>query len=132
MGSVSIDGMCSLQIHVGIMAYDISIALDLPRLRDEPTFQTLIETLQVLELSPSRWAESKSELTVDEDTAGISRWLTSILKNSFNWLSDLEHPDGDGISAAEQLEMLWDLASQRISERCGRTGKLISTSGIAS
>ncbi|RDL33090.1 uncharacterized protein BP5553_08529 [Venustampulla echinocandica] len=102
MGSISID------------------VLDLPRLRDEPTFQTLIETLQVLELNPSRWADSKSELTVAEDTTGVSRWLTSIMKNSFDWLQDLTHPDSDGITAAEQLEMLWDLASQRMSERCGR------------
>jgi len=74
----------------------------------------MLELLSALELKPSSWSEQAS--TTLEDTPGISRYLTSILKNSFDWLDDSVDPDG------ERREMLWDLASKRISERCGRAG----------
>lgn len=74
----------------------------------------MLGLLSALELKPSSWS-TQSSATL-EDTPGLSGYLTSILKNSFGWLDDSVDPDG------EKKEMLWDLASKRISERCGRTG----------
>ncbi|TVY19192.1 Protein-lysine N-methyltransferase EFM2 [Lachnellula arida] len=88
-------------------------ALDFPRLRDEPSFDEMLGLLSALELKPSSWSNQSS--TALEDTPGLSGYLTSILKNSFGWLDDSVDPDG------EKKEMLWNLASKRISERCGRT-----------
>jgi hypothetical protein len=90
------------------------IVLDFPRLRDEPAFEEMLGLLSALELKPSSWSEQASAKV--EDTPGLSRYLTLILKNSFDWLDDSVDPEG------EKKEMLWDLASKRISERCGRTG----------
>jgi hypothetical protein len=89
------------------------IALDFPRLRDEPSYDELLDLLSALEIKPSSWTEQHSAAV--EDTAGISRYLTSVLSNPFDWLDEVD-PEG------EKKELLWDLASKRISERCGRSG----------
>jgi hypothetical protein len=89
------------------------MALDFPRLRDEPSYEELLGLLSALEIKPSSWTEQNAPAL--EDTAGISRYLTSVLSNSFDWLDGVD-PEG------EKKEVLWDLASKRISERCGRSG----------
>ena len=112
MGSQSINGKFSSTQDWHFVLRPI--VLDFPRLRDEPSFDEMLGLLSALELKPSSWSDQASATL--EDTPGISRYLTSILKNSFDWLDDSVDPDG------EKKEMLWDLASKRISERCGRTG----------
>jgi hypothetical protein len=93
--------------------YSPFIALDFPRLLDEPSYGELVDLLSALEIKPSSWTEQNSATV--EDTAGVSRYLTSVLSNPFDWL-DKSDPEG------EKKEVLWDMASKRISERCGRSG----------
>ncbi|KAF4629461.1 hypothetical protein G7Y89_g8684 [Cudoniella acicularis] len=90
--------------------------LDLPHLRDKPSFQVLVETLKALTLNPSTWSDSAFDSSTPEDPIATSRYLTFILKNPFDWFEDAADVDSN-----EQREMVWNLASQRLSERCGRT-----------
>ena len=112
MGSQAINGKCITPTRLHFVLRPI--VLEFPRLRDEPSFEEMLGLLSALELRPSSWSEETSATL--EDTPGLSHYLTSILKNSFDWLDDSIGPGG------EQKEMLWELASKRISERCGRSG----------
>ncbi|TVY65670.1 Protein-lysine N-methyltransferase EFM2 [Lachnellula suecica] len=95
------------------MGSQVINVLDLPRLREEPSFEEMLAVLTSLEVKPLSWSDQAS--ATSEDIPGLSSYLTSILKNSFEWLDDSVDPDG------EKKEVLWDLASKRISERCGRS-----------
>ncbi|KAH8648005.1 putative methyltransferase-domain-containing protein [Tricladium varicosporioides] len=91
-------------------------ALDLPRLREEPRFEILVQSLESLTVNPSTWSESDVDTDAPRDDIAISRYLTSILKSPLDWLRD-----GEGLDADERREKLLDLTSQRLAERCGRS-----------
>ncbi|CAG8956896.1 hypothetical protein HYFRA_00012351 [Hymenoscyphus fraxineus] len=94
--------------------------LDLPRLRDEPSFETLVQALEALTIKPSLWS---GEATPTENTVATSRYLTSILSSGFEWFQDPTSEKSHGLLADEQREFLWNLASVRITERCGRSAQ---------
>ncbi|KAG6011206.1 hypothetical protein E4U54_008214 [Claviceps lovelessii] len=99
-------------------------ALDLPQAFQKPSFSVLLTTLQSLELSPPVWNHSRrrSEILVEQESlasrhkAEITRYISTIIKSPLSWIGD-----------DEQKEVIWELASKRMSERCGRTamGELI-------
>ncbi|EHL02272.1 putative Rapid response to glucose protein 1 [Glarea lozoyensis 74030] len=108
-------------------------ALDLPLLRQKPSYETLVNSLEALTIAPSTWSESEISALAEEDAAGIPRYLTSILSNAFDWLQDQTSEKSHGLLAEEQKEVLWNLASQRMTERCGRSaqGEITRTWRIA-
>lgn len=92
--------------------------LDLPPLHTHPSASTLLETLDGLRIKPSTFDGG----ALDEDTGskvdfrstdGLPRYLTNIVGSKLSWIDD------DTLK-----EAVWERASERLSERSGRTGKL--------
>ena len=81
--------------------------------------------LEALTIAPSSWSTTEAFSREEENTVATSRYLTSVLSNSFDWLQDPTSEKSRGLLAEEQKEFLWDLASQRLSERCGRSGESV-------
>lgn len=96
---------------------DSQAVFDLPNLRTQPTFETLQRTLQALEVKPTTWSEAVKRSTGGSSEAAVSRYLTGIISNLFEWFDRTEDGDVD-----DKREILWDLASKRVTERCGRSG----------
>lgn len=87
--------------------------MKLPVLRQEPGYTTILSVLQSLQTASSD----------DASRTEASRWLTSIIKNNLLWL-DVPIMEGNSlIEPEDQREIIWDLASRRLAERCGRSGK---------
>ncbi|GAB0138933.1 hypothetical protein EsDP_00007152 [Epichloe bromicola] len=99
-------------------------ALDLPQTFQKPSFPILLTTLRSLELSPPIWnhCRRRSEALAEQESrasrrkAEITQYISTIIKSPLSWIED-----------DEQKEIIWELASKRMSERCGRTamGELI-------
>lgn len=53
----------------------------------------------------------KHQETVAQDPREIAAYLSTIIKSQLSWLVD-----------EEDREAIWDEASRRFSERCGRSG----------
>ena len=91
------------------------IVLELPNIYTRPSAAILLETLDALAIKPSTFDGSGHEY-VDKLNGigfgdGIPRYLTTIVSNPLEWVGD------------ESLrEKIWEIASARLSERCGRTG----------
>lgn len=91
--------------------------LDLPQIYQKPSYSSLLHTLSLLELTPPIWSHSstRSEIIETQESLAsqrrgdIARYLGQIIKSPLEWLDD------------EQREEVWELASKRMSERCGRT-----------
>ncbi|KAK3336943.1 putative methyltransferase-domain-containing protein [Cercophora scortea] len=95
----------------------------LPHLWQKPSFTTLASCLQDLRLDLPVWNLSVSQTEIlqkqqqqqqqesqTHDRREIIAFLSSIIKSSLAWLA-----------TDEQREEIWEQASKRLSERCGRT-----------
>jgi hypothetical protein len=95
------------------------VALDLPRLHTRPCAEVLIRTLDGLAIKPSTFdgIAGGAELhNARGAESGVPRYLTGIVSSQLGWIED------------EALkERVWELASIRLSERSGRSGKLVYT-----
>ena len=92
----------------------------LPKLQDQPSFEKLSEALEGLALTPASWSTKQVENLGTGDAKGVNNYLLSIISSRLKWLK--VKPEGDA-SATDPKEVLWDLASKRMAERCGRSGK---------
>lgn len=86
--------------------------LDLPQLYQRPSGQALLSVLTDLSLQPPSWdkvanASAKRRKIKSE---GIPSYLTKIVSSSLGW-----------IESDDEREQIWEAASQRLSERSGRT-----------
>ncbi|XP_044719989.1 lysine methyltransferase domain-containing protein [Hirsutella rhossiliensis] len=87
----------------------------------KPSCAILLATLDALELSPPTWnREGGRPSTGHESLASqrkgeTTRYLSSIIKSPLAWIDD------------DDRERVWELASRRMAERCGRTamGELV-------
>jgi hypothetical protein len=91
---------------------------ELPHLWQKPTCEVLIACLKKLRLEPPVWnlhvspTQILKEQTVTaHDRREILSFLSTIIKSGLPWL------DND-----DEREVIWEEASKRMSERCGRTG----------
>lgn len=91
---------------------------ELPHLWQKPAYSVLLACLETLHVEPRVWgigAARTSILQAQAATAHDRRetvaFLSAIIKSSLPWL------DGD-----DEREVIWEAASKRMSERCGRTG----------
>lgn len=95
---------------------------ELPHLWQRPAYTTLLDVLQRLRQEPRIWGlkESREEILKAQAASmaeaafnrqEIISFLSSIIKSGLPWL------DND-----EQREDIWEEASRRLAERCGRTG----------
>ncbi|KAK6496695.1 hypothetical protein TWF481_001683 [Arthrobotrys musiformis] len=92
---------------------------DFPHASTRPTFNTLLTILDLLAIPPPSWDDFGSgggtaALTSPQKKVEIignpTPWLTSLISSSLKWL-----PTDDC------REVIWETASARLSERCGRT-----------
>lgn len=98
--------------------------MDLPNIRKKPSYDAILSALQALQVQPSSWIRlSDAEKSPASDQAVVQRFLMSIIASDLEWLQESPGFDGDVLAAQEQRETLFDLASRRIAERCGRSGK---------
>lgn len=83
-----------------------------------PGYETLLDALRSLELSPPIWNHNRrrSDILAEQESLATqrkteaARYLSSIIKSPLAWLDD-----------DDQREEVWTQASRRMSERCGRT-----------
>lgn len=91
---------------------------ELPHLWQKPTFEVLLNSLKTLRVKPRIWNLHVSRADILKEQAAtvhdrreVISFLSAIVKSSLAWL------DSD-----DEREMIWEEASKRMSERCGRTG----------
>ncbi|KAK6074158.1 hypothetical protein SCUP515_06548 [Seiridium cupressi] len=92
--------------------------LDFPQVWQRPPYDDLIACLKKLYVQPPIWNPSTSKRVILEDHENNARfrkevatYLASIIKSDLRWIDD-----------DEEKEAIWDEASRRLSERCGRAG----------
>ncbi|PWW76438.1 hypothetical protein C7212DRAFT_357374 [Tuber magnatum] len=83
------------------------LVLDLPALYTRPPVDALLSTLNRLVLGPTSWEEGGEGVS---DPPGLTKWLTSIIASPLKWIGN-----------DEVKETVWETASTRLAERCGRT-----------
>ncbi|OTA87867.1 hypothetical protein M434DRAFT_399273 [Hypoxylon sp. CO27-5] len=95
----------------------ISIA-DLPQVWQKPTSGELLASLKLLKIDPPIWSPNTSRKIIVETYQNaaqfrreVATYLSSIIMSDLGWI---EHED--------EKEALWDEASRRLAERCGRAG----------
>ena len=87
--------------------------LDLPQIYQRPLSETLLSVLDDLALAPPSWdvdIKVSSKRSISEE--GVPAYLIKIVSSPLPWIED------DNIK-----EKIWEAASQRLSERSGRTGR---------
>lgn len=85
--------------------------LDLPALHSTPDFASLSRCLEEFVIKPSKNFQNVTQ----KEIPGLFNWLTALVGSPLHWLADSER------------ELIWDLASQRLTERCGRTAAATQT-----
>lgn len=83
-----------------------------------PGATDLVEILDSLEVKPPTWSHRRRRSDIlEEQTAlaaqkkgEVTRYLSSVIKSPLAWIED-----------ESQREDIWELASKRMSERCGRS-----------
>lgn len=92
--------------------------LDLPQLWQRPSYEELINVLRGLELALPTWsgkhvdrqeAVHRQESYLSQQRGEVTRYLSTVVCNDLDW-----------IESEEDKETVWQMASRRISERCGR------------
>ncbi|KAF4125149.1 putative methyltransferase [Geosmithia morbida] len=90
---------------------------DLPQIWQRPSYSSLISALESLEVRLPVWnhGRKRSDVLAEQETlanrhnASATRYLSTIIGSRLSWL------DGD-----EERDRVWDQASRRMAERCGR------------
>lgn len=92
--------------------------LDLPSPWQKPPFEVLLTCLEHLRVETPAWELDvplapvpKQERLTTQEAQEITSYLSFVIKSSLSWLRD-----------EDQREKIWNEASKRISERCGRAG----------
>jgi hypothetical protein len=86
---------------------------DLPTMIEEPSYDDLLEVMAKMKVKPSSWtSRAANKPDTEQEAKRLARYLTSVISNDLKWL---EHD--------AQRERIWEIASKRLAERCGRTGK---------
>ncbi|KAI1082031.1 putative methyltransferase-domain-containing protein [Whalleya microplaca] len=95
----------------------ISIA-DFPQVWQKPSSEELLAYLKRLKVDPPIWSSTTSRKSISETYQNaaqfrreVATYLSSIIKSNLGWIQD-----------DDEKEALWDEASRRLSERCGRAG----------
>ncbi|KAH7319137.1 putative methyltransferase-domain-containing protein [Rhexocercosporidium sp. MPI-PUGE-AT-0058] len=96
--------------------------MDLPSLRQNPSYNSILKALESLQLKPSSWDEtSVPEGTHPEGDVSANVFLISVIMSEFEWLQEMKDDAGVVLSVDDQKEKLITEASSRMSERCGRS-----------
>lgn len=91
----------------------------LPNLRSKPSFASLYEILESLVLQPNSWTGSpKSQDSEELDVEVVNRYLLSVISSELAWFEDESKEE----VVLQRRDDIWELASKRMAERCGRNG----------
>lgn len=98
---------------------------DLPQMWEKPPFETLLACLESLEMKPPVWNHDarRDDIIAEQEAIfthrrEVARYLSSIIKSPLEWISD------------DEKDVLWELASRRMSERSGRAGMSLLTRSL--
>lgn len=98
---------------------------ELPSLWLKPAYEMLLASLEKLRVKPRVWnlRDSRADVLREQATTAHDRrevvsFLSAIIKSTLAWL------DSD-----DEREVIWEEASKRMSERCGRTGMFMFQGG---
>lgn len=92
---------------------------DLPHLWQKPAYSAIFSALQKLRIEPPVWGAKVSKADILRQQAAAAshherkdtnNFLSSIIKSSLSWLE-----------TDDEREEIWEEASRRMTERCGRT-----------
>ncbi|KAK9480279.1 putative methyltransferase-domain-containing protein [Lipomyces japonicus] len=106
----SLSSVISLPSSIKSQAFASKIvhALDLPTIQSKPSANDLLELLSLYSRGVSKnFAADEDKLLAPE---GFVDWLTRLVGSGLYWIED-----------DDEREQVFDSASRRISERCGRT-----------
>ncbi|KAI1464263.1 putative methyltransferase-domain-containing protein [Daldinia caldariorum] len=91
---------------------------DFPQTWQKPSSEELLAALKQLQVEPPIWNPGTSRKLILETYQNaaqlrreIAAYLSSIIKSSLAWIQD-----------EDEKEAVWDEASRRLAERCGRAG----------
>ena len=84
-----------------------------------PSFALLYAALESLALQPDSWTgAAKSQDLEDLDPKFVNQYLLSVVSSELIWFQD----GSEEVEALDRRDKVWELASKRMAERCGRTG----------
>ncbi|KIM98076.1 hypothetical protein OIDMADRAFT_147564 [Oidiodendron maius Zn] len=90
----------------------------LPNLRSKPSFASLYAALECLALQPDSWTGTpKSQDPEGLDPKFVNQYLLSIVSSELTWFQD----GSEDVMVLDRRDKIWELASKRMAERCGRT-----------
>ncbi|KAF3310887.1 hypothetical protein TWF173_009126 [Orbilia oligospora] len=92
--------------------------IDFPHPSTRPTFNTLLTTLGLLAIRPPSWDDTSGAST--SSTTDLSQKKAQIIGNPTPWLTSLVSSSLKWLPTDESREIIWETASIRLSERCGR------------
>jgi hypothetical protein len=81
-------------------------------MREKPSFEKIMSTLERLQIKPPTWNFRVIHLETKPERKETSGYFVQIISNDLAWLS-----------TDEEREKVWALASRRLAERSGRKGK---------
>ena len=111
--------VCILQTpRLAVKVANTLLTVPLPNLRSKPSFVSLYAALESLALLPNSWNGTKSPDPEGLDAKVVNRYLLSVVSSELAWFQD----GPDEAMVLEHQDKIWDLASRRMAERCGRTG----------
>ncbi|KAF3057323.1 Protein-lysine N-methyltransferase EFM2 [Daldinia childiae] len=91
---------------------------DFPQTWQKPSSEELLAALKQLQVEPPIWNPGTSRKVILESCQNaaqlrreVAAYLSSIIKSSLAWIQD-----------EDEKEAVWDEASRRLAERCGRAG----------
>ncbi|KAI0106635.1 putative methyltransferase-domain-containing protein [Daldinia grandis] len=91
---------------------------DFPQTWQKPSSEELLAALKQLQVEPPIWNPGTSRTVILESAQNAAQfrreaaaYLSSIIKSSLAWIQD-----------EDEKEAVWDEASRRLAERCGRAG----------
>ncbi|KAI1657592.1 putative methyltransferase-domain-containing protein [Daldinia decipiens] len=91
---------------------------DFPQTWQKPSSKELLTALKQLQVEPPIWNPGTSRKVILENYQNaaqlrreVAAYLSSIIKSSLAWIQD-----------EDEKEAVWDEASRRLAERCGRAG----------
>jgi hypothetical protein len=94
----------------------------LPNLHDKPSFDVLCNALENLAIQPTNWSDNVYQKHDPENVKDVNDYLLSIISNGLKWINN---DSGADEMTTDPKEVLWDLASRRMAERCGRSGEFL-------
>ncbi|KAI4870205.1 putative methyltransferase-domain-containing protein [Hypoxylon rubiginosum] len=91
---------------------------DFPQVWQKPSSEELLASLKRLQVEPPIWSPGTPRKVIQETYRNaaqfrleVAAYLSSIIKSNLGWIQD-----------DDEKEALWEEASRRLSERCGRAG----------